>query len=181
MKRLIAVAGVAAALLPLSAPAFAQAPPDVRHDRQQVRQDNRDVRQDRQQVRQDRGAIRQDQGAVRQDRRDVRQDRADVRFDRNHPETWRSRPEWSGFHGARRGYWFAPGYGYRQVDPRWAGHVWRRNEVLPAPYRTLFVQSPAFYGLRPPPPGYRWVYYNNNFLLTAVASGLIADVVLNGY
>ena len=67
------------------------------------------------------------------------------------------------------------------MDRRWAGHVWRRGEFLPVAYRNYYVESPAFYGLRPPPPGYRWVYYNNNFLLTAAATGLIADAVINGY
>lgn len=102
------------------------------------------------------------------------------RYDRHRPETWRGREEWREFHGPRTGYWFAPGYGYYRVDPRW-GHHWRRGLYVPAPYRHFYVQDWGYYGLRPPPPGYRWVYLDGNFVLMAVATGLIADVILNGY
>ena len=43
------------------------------------------------------------------------------------------------------------------------------------------MQDPVYYGLRPAPRGHRWVYADNNFVLMAVATGLIADVVANGY
>jgi Ni/Co efflux regulator RcnB len=43
------------------------------------------------------------------------------------------------------------------------------------------VQDYGYYGLRAPPRGYRWVYADGNFVLMAVATGLIADVLLNRY
>ena len=36
-------------------------------------------------------------------------------------------------------------------------------------------------GLRAPPPGHRWVYADGNFVLMALATGLIASVVLDAY
>jgi Ni/Co efflux regulator RcnB len=111
-----------------------------------------------------------------------RADRGDRRghYDRGHPESWRGRAEWRGFNGARAGYWFAPGYGYQRFNPAWRSS-WRRGGYVPAPYRHYYVQDWGYYGLRPPPPGYRWVYADGNFVLMAAATGLIADVILNGY
>ncbi len=94
-------------------------------------------------------------------------------------EAWRGRPEWRGYKGARAGYWYAPGYGYRPVA---RGVVWRRGGYVPAAYRTYYVQEPAFYHLSPAPRGYRWVYGSDgDFVLMAVATGLIASVVANAY
>ena len=114
----------------------------------------------------------------RYDSRD-RHDQRD-RYDRRHPESWRGRSEWREYHGVRSGYWFAPGYGYYPVNPRWR-HVWRRGAYVPGPYRHLYVQDWRYYGLRPPPRGYRWVYADGNFVLMAMATGLIAEVILHGY
>ncbi|MDE2489127.1 MAG: RcnB family protein [Alphaproteobacteria bacterium] len=102
------------------------------------------------------------------------------RYDRSRPDTWRNRSEWRGYHGDRHGYWYAPGYGYQRLNPAWTHH-WRRGLHVPAPYRHFYVQDWGYYGLRPPPPGYRWVYLDGDFVLMAVATGLIADVILNGY
>jgi Ni/Co efflux regulator RcnB len=122
------------------------------------------------------------------DRRDARDDRhggydrdhRDVRYDRRRVESWRGRPEWNGYRGARPGYWYAPGYGYQRMDPRFRSS-WRRGAYVPGPYRHYYVQDWGYYGLRPPPSGYRWVYADGNFVLMALASGLIADVIVNGY
>jgi Ni/Co efflux regulator RcnB len=91
---------------------------------------------------------------------------------------WRERPEWRGYGGQRSGYWYAPGYGYRPVGH---GVVWRRGGYVPRAYRTYYVQEPAFYQLAPAPYGYRWVYADGNFVLMALATGLIASVVLDAY
>jgi Ni/Co efflux regulator RcnB len=106
--------------------------------------------------------------------------RGDYRYDRGRPDTWRDRAEWRGFRGSRHGYWYAPGYGYQRVNPAWRSS-WRRGAYVPPPYRHYYVQDWGYYGLRPPPPGYRWVYADGNFVLMALASGLIADVIINGY
>jgi Ni/Co efflux regulator RcnB len=119
------------------------------------------------------------------DRRDGRGgydrgDHRDMRYDRRHADSWRGRAEWNGYRGARTGYWYAPGYGYQRADPRFRSG-WRRGGYVPGPYRHYYVQDWGYYGLRAPPPGYRWVYADGNFVLMALASGLIADVILNGY
>ena len=98
-------------------------------------------------------------------------------YDRGHADSWRGRPEWSAYHGARPGYWYAPGYGYRPVGRT----AWRRGGYVPTTYRSYYVQDWGYYGLRAPPPGYRWIYADGNFVLMAAATGLIADVLLNGY
>lgn len=122
----------------------------------------------------------EDRRGHRDDHRDDRREWRGMRYDRGHPETWRARPEWRMYHGVRPGYWYAPGYGYYRVNPRWHG-AWRRGAYVPPPYRHFYVDDWGYYGLRPPPPGYRWVYADGNFVLMALATGLIADVILNGY
>jgi len=93
---------------------------------------------------------------------------------------WRERAEWRGYQGARAGYWYAPGYGYYRTYPAWQAG-WRRGGYVPAPYRQFYVQDYGYYGLNVPPPGYRWVYADGDFVLMALATGLIADVIINGY
>jgi Ni/Co efflux regulator RcnB len=99
---------------------------------------------------------------------------------RERDDHWRERSEWRGWRGDRSGYWYAPGYGYYHVNPGWRAS-WRRGGYVPAPYRRFYVQDWRYYGLRPPPPGYRWVYADGNFVMMALATGLIADVMLNAY
>jgi Ni/Co efflux regulator RcnB len=148
----------AVALACVAAPIAASAQPGDRPDDR--REDRRDDRRD-----------------VRHDERDLHQDRRDLRYDRARADSWRGRAEWRDFHGVRPGYWFAPGYGYRPVS-----HFgWRRGAYVPVGYRGYYVQDWGYYGLRPPPPGYRWIYADGNFVLMAAATGLIADLVIHGY
>lgn len=166
MKRLICAA---AALACVAAPmaASAQGYQDRREDRREYREDRRDAVRD---------------GVVTPgERRELQRDRAELRYDRRQENTWRNRSEWRNYRGARAGYWYAPGYGYRPMDRRLARYEWRRGAYVPRAYRSYYVQDPYYYGLRSAPPGHRWVYANNNFVLMALASGLIADVVSNGY
>lgn len=121
----------------------------------------------------------------RNDRHDVHQggqprrdDHRNDRFDRRRPETYKSRNEWRDYRGARPGYWYAPGYGYKRVE---RGAAWRKGAYVPRSYRGYYVQDPNYYGLRPAPRGQRWIYADGNFVLMAVASGLIAQVVANAY
>ena len=81
---------------------------------------------------------------------------------------------------AQPGQWYAPGYGYQRVNPSWRS-AWRRGGYVPGAYRHYYVQDYGYYGLRPPPRGYQWVYADGNFVLMALATGLIADVILHGY
>jgi Ni/Co efflux regulator RcnB len=169
MKKLLyAVAALACVAAPMTASAQGwQDRQDRREDRDNDRGEHRDAVRD---------------GAVNPgERRELNRDRAERRYDRHRAETWRDRNEWRSYRGARAGYWYAPGYGYRAMDRRWARYNWRRGGYVPPPYRGYYVQDPYYYGLHSAPPGYRWVYANNNFVLMALASGLIADVVANGY
>ena len=182
MKRiLLAVSAIATLALP--AVSFAQNAQDNRAAARDVRQDTRqDVRKD---VRKD---TRQDVGRdTRQDvRQDVRRDvRADVRpgrgWDRNNRNWWRGRPGFDRYAGRRAGFWYAPGRGYFRPDSRWIGYHWRVGGYVPGAYRGFYVQDPYFYHLRPVPYGYRYVYLDNNIVLMALATGLIAQVVSNVY
>src|SRR5689334_21242030 len=161
MRRLLC-ATVAA--LVAAAPIAASAQPGERHDdRREQREDRRDYRQDERRAHRD--------GVV------TRGEHRELAYDRPRAESWRGRAEWREFHGPRPGYWYAPGYGYRPV-----GHFgWRRGVYVPVAYRHYYVQDWGYYGLRPPPPGYRWIYADGNFVLMALATGLIADVIANGY
>jgi Ni/Co efflux regulator RcnB len=164
MKHLIYAAVAAATVL---APMAATAQPyNHRNDAREYRQDQRDARRD--------GVV------TDREHRELQRDRADLRYDRNRAETWRGRNEWRDYRGARSGYWYAPGYGYQRVNPRYRAY-WYKGGYVPAPYRGYYVQDYGYYGLRAPPRGYRWVYADNNFALMALTTGLIAEVVRNGY
>ena len=103
------------------------------------------------------------------------------RWDRGNRDWWRGRNEFRGYSGRRNGYYFAPGYGYYRPDARYYGHRWNRGSYLPQSYRRYYVQDPYFYGVRPAPYGYRWVYVDNDLVLVSIATGLILDVLLDVY
>ena len=121
---------------------------------------------------------KEDKRELKEDRRELKEDHREARYDRRRAESYRDRAEWRTYRGARQGYWYAPGYGYRQQV---RGHAWRRGAYVPSAYRGYYVQDPYYYGLGAPPRGHRWVYADGNFVLMALASGLIASVILNGY
>ena len=58
---------------------------------------------------------------------------------------------------------------------------WRQGAYLPSAYRGYYVSDPYYYNLRPAPRGYRYVHANNDILLIAVATGLIASVLHDVY
>lgn len=166
------------ALATAVAPMAASAQPGERHDdRRELREDRRDLRQDRRDAVRDGRIGPGERRELSRDRRELNQDRRDLRFDRRRADSWRGRPEWREYNGVRRGYWYAPGYGYRPISR----FGWRRGAYVPAPYRGYYVRDWGYYGLRSPPPGYRWIYADGNFVLMAAATGLIADVLMNQY
>jgi len=60
-------------------------------------------------------------------------------------------------------------------------HHWARGERLPAQYyrnRGYYVDYRAHH-LRAPPRGYRWVQVDNNYVMVAAATGLIASIIAN--
>jgi len=64
-------------------------------------------------------------------------------------------PPPGGWHHWARGEHFNAPHGYWQPVPDWRGHP----------------------GLYPPPPGQQWVWYNNQYVLVAIASGIIGAVI----
>jgi Ni/Co efflux regulator RcnB len=174
---LYAALALATAAAPMAAPMAAMAEPGDHGDRHELNEGRRDLRHDRHAAGRDGRIGPGERAELRRDHREINLDRRDLRYDRARAESWRGRPEWRGYAGVRRGHWYAPGYGYRPVS-----HVgWRRGHYVPVTYRSYYVQDWGYYGLRPPPPGYRWIYADGNFVLMAVATGLIVDVLLHGY
>jgi Ni/Co efflux regulator RcnB len=170
----------AVALATVAAPVAASAQPghERREDRRELREDRRELREDRRDARRDGYMSGREARELERDRREVRESRRELRFNRQRAETWRNRAEWRDYRGARQGYWYAPGYGYR---PYVRGYTWRRGAYVPAAYRSYYVQDPYYYGLPAPPRGHRWVYADGNFVLMALATGLIANVIANAY
>ena len=192
MKRLLLTAAALAAVA-IPTASMAQGYGEVRRGEREVRQSQREVQQERRQALRDDGRIdRREQRDINEARRDLREDRRDLRNDRrdyrqdqrwsrNNRDWWRGRSDFRGYNGARNGYWFAPGYGYVRADPRYARRAWRRGDYVPPAYRRYYVNDYAFYGLRAPPPGHRYVYLDNNVVLMSLATGLIADALLGIY
>jgi Ni/Co efflux regulator RcnB len=57
---------------------------------------------------------------------------------------------------------------------------WQRGQRLDARYRDnrYYVSDWRRHGLRAPPRGYRWQRVDDNYILAAVATGLIASVII---
>ncbi|KJV26872.1 RcnB family protein [Luteibacter yeojuensis] len=115
-------------------------------------------------------------------------------YDRGHDRRadWhhdRGRGDWhrdNGWHGHRppppppryygHGYYHGPSYYHRPPPPpRYYGH-WERGHRYYGP--NVVVYDYGSYRLRQPPRGYHWVRENNNFLLVAIATGIIVDMAI---
>lgn len=129
-------------------------------------------RQDRRDVRDHRGPDRRDfRGDRRDDRRDFRAERRDDRRDfRNDRRDW------------NRGYHVQPPrYVYSQPTYRSHAPRFHRGGYLPAQYRGhgYYVNNwNAYPSLYAPPYGHQWVQVGSDFLLVAVATGLIANLLM---
>jgi Ni/Co efflux regulator RcnB len=60
-------------------------------------------------------------------------------------------------------------------------HAWHKGDRLPDNYRDnkYVVNDWKSRHLRQPPSGYHWVNVNGDYVLAAVATGVIADLLLN--
>ena len=69
--------------------------------------------------------------------------------------------------------------GRYQAPRGYQARHWRRGERLPTNYRSraYYVDYRAYH-LAPPPRGYQYTRVGNDVVLTAIASGLIASVIL---
>jgi Ni/Co efflux regulator RcnB len=91
----------------------------------------------------------------------------DRRHDRRGHDGWR--------HDDRR---YSYDRGYHRAGPRYYSHYgrWERGHRYRGP--TYVVRDYSYYRLRPPPRGYHWVHANNEYLLVAIATGIILDIAL---
>jgi Ni/Co efflux regulator RcnB len=70
-------------------------------------------------------------------------------------------------------------------ERRWDGagpdHNFRRGGRLPSQYRSnqYVVNNYREHHLRPPPRGYHWVQTGGDYVLAAIATGVIADLIIN--
>lgn len=80
------------------------------------------------------------------------------------------------------------GHAYHDADMHRAGgpvphEDWHRGDRLPAEYRdrNYVVDDWRGHHLQAPPRGYQWVGVNGDYVLTAIATGVIASVLLSGH
>lgn len=160
MKKIL-TAAIALTLLGSAGAASAQSY-DRRDDRGPVRAEQQyDRRDDRRDDRYDR----------RDDRRDDRYDRRDDRRDDRYEQRRENRYERRAERRYNAGRYHAP-RGYQARN-------WHRGERLPSQYRTAgYRVDYRTYRLAPPPRGYAYHRVGNDVVLTAVASGVIASVLI---
>ena len=150
----------------LGSGSVAAAAPGDRRDRQarvEQRQDRREARQERRENRQEARADRRD------DRRDAR------RVDRAYNQGYRA-----GVHQPR---YVQQQPRYVPAQPAYRGYSPRfhRGHYLPNQYRqrAYYVNDwHAHRGLYAPPHGHQWVQVGSEFLLVALATGLIANLLI---
>jgi len=70
---------------------------------------------------------------------------------------------------------------YRDDHRYRQGHEWRRGEYVDrGEWRRARWLDYRAYHLRRPPYGYEWRAYDGNWVLAALATGLIAEIIVNG-
>ncbi len=59
-------------------------------------------------------------------------------------------------------------------------HAWHRGDRLPPEYRhrNYVVDDWRVHRLAPPPRGYQWMQYGGDYLLVAIGTGIIAQLVI---
>ncbi|MDO8906521.1 RcnB family protein [Hydrogenophaga sp.] len=161
-SRNFVVFAVAVATLGLSSASFAQGPMQraIRAEAAAIqhvddrRGDRRDVRNDRRDPRADR----------RDDRRDHRADRRDDRRDHR---------------ADQRRYAPAPTVNHYYYNAR--GPEFKRGRYIPREYRNrqYVVVNHHHHRLTAPPRGHQWVQVGGDYVLIAIATGLIAHIILS--
>jgi Ni/Co efflux regulator RcnB len=110
-----------------------------------------------------------------------RHDRYDNRYDRRRDDRW-DRGRHNGYYYGDRFHYGAPPVSYYGRPGYRPGYEsWRRGAYLPSYYRGhgYVVNDYGRYRLRPPPRGYYWYRTGNDYVLAAIATGLIFDVISN--
>lgn len=82
-------------------------------------------------------------------------------------------------HRDRRHYGRSHRVTHRYPAPRYVvrHNRWARGHRYHGP--NYVVSNYGYYRLRPPPRGYHWVRANNDYLLVAIATGVILDIALH--
>jgi Ni/Co efflux regulator RcnB len=173
MKSTAIVCAIAASALGFSSLSFAQGwDRDQRGERREERREGRpdDRRDDRRDYRQERrDAWQNQQGQYQQPRSQAwqHQDRQDRQYQQPHYQQ--------------------PQYQQYGRQHQWSGHVprYQRGDHLPYQYRQrqYYVNDwRAHRGLYAAPHGYQWIQADGgDFLLVALATGVIANLLLNQY
>lgn len=83
-------------------------------------------------------------------------------------------------HGNRYDHGERDAYRDGRRDGRQDHRRWERGQRLDARYRgnSYYVSDYRRHGLRAPPRGYRWQRVDDSYVLAAVATGLIASVII---
>jgi Ni/Co efflux regulator RcnB len=82
-----------------------------------------------------------------------------------------------GYYGGRGHYAPPRAYYAPPARPYYGGYAWRRGGYLPPGFSGYYVSDYGRYGLRPPPRGYRWYRNGDDYVMAAIATGLIFDIV----
>lgn len=108
-------------------------------------------------------------------------------WDRDRRGGWDRGDRWD--RGRHNGYYYNSRWYYGPPPVAYYGHpgyrpgysAWRRGAYLPSYYRGhgYVVNDYYRYNLRSPPRGYYWYRTGNDYVLAAIATGLIFDVIAN--
>ncbi|MDO9453274.1 MAG: RcnB family protein [Stagnimonas sp.] len=117
------------------------------------------------------------------DRDDDRHDRRpDHRHDYGHDRGRGDRDNgYASWHHQREHYWQGDRYRVNvyQVPRGYQHHHWRYGDRVPVVYRSTryVVNDYRHYNLYAPPRGHHWVRVDNDVVLTAITTGVVAAVV----
>ncbi len=83
--------------------------------------------------------------------------------------------------GPQRGGPGGPGFGRRDGPGAGPDHGWYRGDRLPPQYRSrqYVVDDWRGHRLSAPPRGYQWVQVGGDYVLAAIATGVIASLLIN--
>jgi Ni/Co efflux regulator RcnB len=134
------------------------------------------------------GGERHDGGRGGYDRGDRGRGGYDGRHDNGRHNGWdRGDNRWD--NGRHNGYYYNNRWSYGAPPAHYYGRpgyrpgysAWRRGGYLPPYYRGngYVIHDYGYYRLRPPPRGYYWYRAGNDYVLAAVATGLIFDIINN--
>ena len=125
---------------------------------------------------------------VQDDRRQSRNGRSSSRVgprdsgfgnqpDRHRQDAWAAEHHNGYYFNNRWAYGRPPAAYLRSPGYRPGYSAWRAGAYLPSNYTAEVIEDYEQAALRRPPRGYHWVRVDNSFLLVAIASGLIFDVI----